>query len=84
MVTMVVAEGDESSRLPSGVDMYPKAITLCGLSKSWGLPGLRLGWVTCKDKQLLQKVKLITVKHDQGSACCAGSELLVLAYWANQ
>jgi len=56
------AEKDEASRLPSAVDIYPKAVTLCGLSKSWGLPGLRLGWVTSKDKQLLEQVRPSTLK----------------------
>lgn len=50
------AEKDAATRLPSGVDLYDKCITLCGLSKSWGLPGLRLGWVACKDQELLQQV----------------------------
>jgi aspartate/methionine/tyrosine aminotransferase len=77
---MVVAEADASSRLPSGVDVYPKAVTLCGLSKSWGLPGLRLGWVACKDKQLLQEVRLIT-KHARSGQCLRC--FLVLAYRAN-
>jgi aspartate/methionine/tyrosine aminotransferase len=49
-------EREEASRLPSAVDLYDKAIVLCGLSKSWGLPGLRLGWIAGKDQQLLQQV----------------------------
>lgn len=70
-------EKDEASRLPSAVDIYPKAVTLCGLSKSWGLPGLRLGWVTSKDKQLLEQI--MTLKDYTTICTPAPSELLALA-----
>lgn len=42
--------------LPSAADLYDKAVALWGLSKSWGLPGLRLGWLASKDAELLQAV----------------------------
>eukprot|EP00878_Enallax_costatus_P039623 GHUV01045483.1.p1 GENE.GHUV01045483.1~~GHUV01045483.1.p1 ORF type:complete len:278 (+),score=70.51 GHUV01045483.1:92-925(+) len=45
--------------LPSAVDCYNKAVSLCGLSKSWGLPGLRVGWVACRDQQLMQQVLML-------------------------
>jgi DNA-binding transcriptional MocR family regulator len=38
------------------VTLYDKAITLCGLSKSWCLPGLRIGWVASQDAALLERV----------------------------
>jgi aspartate/methionine/tyrosine aminotransferase len=43
------------------VDCYERGVSLCGLSKSWGLPGLRLGWVACQDQQLLQEVLALKV-----------------------
>ncbi len=49
-------EPDPSNRLPAAADMYTKAISLCGVSKSWGLPGLRIGWLASKDAQLLDRV----------------------------
>lgn len=49
-------ERDAADRLPSTVDEYELAISLCGLSKSWALPGLRMGWVACKDRELLEQV----------------------------
>lgn len=30
-------------------------ITVSSVSKAFGLPGLRIGWIACKDKQLMEK-----------------------------
>lgn len=38
-------ELDPADRLPSACELDPSSVTLCGLSKSFGLPGLRLGCV---------------------------------------
>nr|MBC8445929.1 aminotransferase class I/II-fold pyridoxal phosphate-dependent enzyme [Chloroflexota bacterium] len=38
--------------LPSGCDLYERAITLGGLSKTFGLPGLRVGWLVLRDTPL--------------------------------
>ena len=45
-------EFDPAARLPSGCDLYERAITLCGLSKTYGLPGLRVGWLALQDVAL--------------------------------
>ena len=37
-------------------DLYDKAVSLGVLSKSYGLPGLRIGWLATRDKQTLEKV----------------------------
>lgn len=42
-------EHDPAARLPSGCDLYERAITLGGLSKTYGLPGLRAGWLAMQD-----------------------------------
>jgi len=47
-------EYDEADRLPAASDLYEKAITLNGASKSLGLPGLRFGWLVLRDKELRQ------------------------------
>ena len=43
--------------LPSMSDLYEKSISLWGTSKTFGLAGLRIGWLTSKDKDVLQKVE---------------------------
>jgi len=49
-------EYSAADTLPSAADLYEKAITLCGVSKSLGLPGLRFGWLTIKNKILREKL----------------------------
>ena len=43
--------------LPSMSDLYEKSISLWGTSKTFGLAGLRIGWLTSKDKTVLQRVE---------------------------
>jgi aspartate/methionine/tyrosine aminotransferase len=43
--------------LPSMSDLYEKSISLWGTSKTFGLAGVRIGWLTTKDKAVLQKVE---------------------------
>lgn len=43
--------------LPSMSDLYEKSISLWGTSKTFGLAGVRIGWLTSKDKAVLQKVE---------------------------
>ena len=46
-------EHDERDRLPSAVDLYENGITLGVMSKSFGLAGLRIGWVASKNRFVL-------------------------------
>ncbi len=48
-------EHDPQRRLPSMCDAYERGITLSGLSKSFGLPGLRIGWLAARDRALLER-----------------------------
>lgn len=54
-------ERSEEIRLDQAADIYEKAISLNVMSKSYGLAGLRLGWLASRDKGLLEKVDRI--KH---------------------
>ncbi|MCY4466331.1 MAG: aminotransferase class I/II-fold pyridoxal phosphate-dependent enzyme [Chloroflexi bacterium] len=49
------AEHDPAARLPSACEVYEKAIVLGGLSKCFGTPGLRAGWLISRDEQLLHE-----------------------------
>jgi aspartate/methionine/tyrosine aminotransferase len=49
-------EYDVDDRLPSASDRYPRAVSLWGMSKTFGLPGLRIGWLATQDQRLLQSL----------------------------
>ena len=40
---------------PSASDVYEGAVSLFGVSKSLSLPGLRIGWLTTRNRRLLQQ-----------------------------
>jgi aspartate/methionine/tyrosine aminotransferase len=61
-------------RLPSAPDVYERALSLNVMSKAYGLAGLRVGWIACRDRRLLERMERI--KHYL-SICNAGpSEVL--------
>ena len=45
-------EQDPADRLPSGVEAYDRAVCLFGMSKTYGLAGLRVGWLVTHDGEL--------------------------------
>lgn len=49
-------EYDEKDRLPSACDLYENAISLFGMSKSFALPGLRIGWLSSKNQKLVKEI----------------------------
>jgi aspartate/methionine/tyrosine aminotransferase len=61
-------------RLPQAVDVYERGISLNVMSKAYGLPGLRIGWLACKDDALLKRFE--RYKHYLSICNSAPSELL--------
>jgi len=59
-------EYDPETRLPSACDIYENAVSLFGMSKSFALPGLRMGWLSSKNHKLMEK---IGVFKDYTSIC---------------
>lgn len=49
-------EVDETLRLPSIVDEYERGISLNVMTKSFGLAGLRIGWIATRDAKFLSEV----------------------------
>lgn len=47
-------EHDPSDRLPAACDVYERGVALGSMSKTYGLPGLRLGWIATHDRGLLE------------------------------
>ena len=48
-------ESDPGLRLPSLADAYENGIALSGLSKSFALPGLRIGWLVSQRSDLIPR-----------------------------
>lgn len=49
-------EHDPAERLPGAVELYERAISVGGLSKTFGLPGVRVGWAVTRDRDLLMRM----------------------------
>lgn len=68
--------------LPLIADVYERGLSLGVMSKSYGLPGLRVGWIACQDKDVLSKMERL--KHYL-SICNSGpSEKLAIIALKNR
>ncbi|MFY9238221.1 MAG: pyridoxal phosphate-dependent aminotransferase [Roseovarius sp.] len=50
-----------AQHLPFIADEYERGLSLGVMSKSYGLPGLRVGWIACQDREVLSKMERL--KH---------------------
>ncbi|MFM8913921.1 MAG: aminotransferase class I/II-fold pyridoxal phosphate-dependent enzyme, partial [Flammeovirgaceae bacterium] len=47
---------DEKNQIPAFCDLYENAVSLWGMAKSFGLAGLRMGWLASHNQKLLTSV----------------------------
>lgn len=50
-----------AAHLPFVADEYERGLSLGVMSKAYGLPGLRIGWIACQDRELLSRME--RMKH---------------------
>jgi aspartate/methionine/tyrosine aminotransferase len=70
-------EADGAQPLPQAADLSATALSLGVMSKAYGLPGLRIGWLACRDRAVLERLE--TRKH-YTSICNAGPSELIATY----
>jgi aspartate/methionine/tyrosine aminotransferase len=75
-------EVDTSNQMPQIADIYEKGLSLNVLSKAYGLPGLRIGWIASADKDVLLKIE--RYKHYLSICNSAPSERLALIALENR
>ena len=62
--------------LPQATDLSGTALSLNVMSKAYGLPGLRIGWIACRDHAVLDKLE--RARHYTTICNSAPSEVLAL------
>lgn len=67
-------EHNPGTRLPQVADAYERGVSLNAMSKSYGLPGLRIGWLACQNTEFLGSCE--RYKHYLSICNSAPSELL--------
>src|SRR5713101_7024880 len=48
-------EHDPATRLPAACEAYERGVSLGSMSKTYGLPGLRLGWLASRDPEIIRR-----------------------------
>ena len=69
-------ELNPEKRIAQVADIYERGLSLNVMSKAYGLPGLRIGWIACQDKDLL--LRLERYKHYLSICNSAPSERLAV------
>ena len=70
-------EPEGTEPLAQAADASPSALSLGVMSKAYGLPGLRIGWIACRDGEVLERLE--TRKHYTTICNAAPSELIATA-----
>lgn len=50
------SEYDAGDRLPAACDLSERSVSLGVMSKTYGLPGLRIGWIATRDKEIYARM----------------------------
>lgn len=74
-------ETDESKRCMQIADIYERGLSLNVLSKAYGFPGLRIGWIASQDRDVL--LRLERYKHYLSICNSAPSEMLAQIVLSN-
>ena len=69
-------EYNSDTKLSAACDLYDNAISLLGMSKTYSLPGLRIGWLATKNKNFIKE--FATFKDYTTICSSAPSEILAL------
>jgi len=69
-------EQDPGRAIDQAADLSPSALSLNVMSKAYGLPGLRIGWIACRDRDVLSRLE--RAKHYTSICNAAPSEVLAL------
>lgn len=78
MYRLLEGGGDDGRRLPAAHTLgYRRVVSLCGVSKSLGGPGLRIGWLCTADDALMTELR--SMKDYLTICSSAPSEVLALA-----
>ncbi|MGB1252061.1 MAG: aminotransferase class I/II-fold pyridoxal phosphate-dependent enzyme, partial [Candidatus Promineifilaceae bacterium] len=75
-------ELDETVQMPQIADVYEKGISLNVMSKAYGLPGLRVGWIATQNMEALQLIE--QYKHYLSMCNSAPSEYLTTVALQNR
>ncbi|MBD3253555.1 MAG: aminotransferase class I/II-fold pyridoxal phosphate-dependent enzyme [Candidatus Lokiarchaeota archaeon] len=75
-------EYDQKYQLPAIYDVYEKSLSLGVMSKTFGLAGLRIGWIATHDRDLYEKIAKF--KHYTTICNSAPSEALAIIALKNK
>jgi aspartate/methionine/tyrosine aminotransferase len=66
-------------QLPLAASLSSRVISVSSLSKTYGLPGLRVGWITCTDRQLMNR--FLAAKEQMHICGPLLDEEIAFRYW---
>lgn len=59
------------------MDEYERGISLSGMSKAFGMPGIRIGWLAVRDAMLMRSLQRL---HDYSTICSSAPSEVRLAF----